>query len=71
MKSEIKLIGLQIKSIKKARLLCKALSVIEEECGIEEVRITFKDIFVCPWIDETKLNKTETEKLVASLIKEL
>ena len=68
MSGEIKLKGIQIKSLKKARILCKALSKIEEECGIKEVLITFEDTFVCPWIDESKLNKTEMEKLVASLI---
>lgn len=58
MKNEIIIDGLQIKSLKKARKLCKALSVIEEECGIKEVTITFKNVFVCPWIDQSKLNKT-------------
>jgi hypothetical protein len=48
---EIILNGLQIKSIEKAYKLSDALSVIEEECGIREVKITLKNIFICAWID--------------------
>jgi len=64
---EIILDGIQIKSLKKARLLCKALSVIEEECGIYECRITIRNVFVCPWIDLSKLKKSPTEKLLRTL----
>ena len=68
MKSEIILRGLQIKSLKKAKLLCKALNTIEEECGIKQVKITFEGTFVCPWINEEELNATQMEKLIASMI---
>jgi len=65
---EIKLTGLQVKSLKKAKLLAKALAVIEEECGIKEVRITMADTFVCPWIDLMDLDKTEMEALLFDLL---
>ncbi len=60
--------SLQIKSIDKARKLSQALSIIEEECGIHEVKIEFKDMFVCPWIDMDKLNDTPMERLLRSIL---
>lgn len=63
--------GIQIKSLKKAQIFCKALNTIEEECGIEEVEITLDSIFFCPWIDIDKLNKTPMERLIRDLVKEL
>jgi len=68
-KSKIILNGLQIKSLKKAQKLAYALNIIEEECGIKNVEIVLKDIFVCTWIDLNKLNKTEMECLLRDLIK--
>jgi len=65
---EIILSGIQLKSLSKCRVLAKALSIIEEECGIHECRITVRDIFVCPWIDIGKLNGTPMQKLLKSLI---
>jgi hypothetical protein len=59
--------GFQIKSLGKARKLSKALEIIEEECGIKVCKITFKNMFICPWIDFKKLNKTDMEKLVRRL----
>jgi len=59
--------ALQIKSIDKARRLAQALSIIEEECGIHEVKIEFKDIFVCPWIDMDQLNNTPMENLLRDI----
>ena len=67
--SKINLRGLQIKSLKKARKLSYALNIIEEECGIKNVKITMKDIFICKWINMDKLNKTEMECLIRDLIK--
>jgi hypothetical protein len=60
--------GIQIKSLKKARLLAKHLSVIEEEFGIHEVKITLKDIFVCYWLDLSKLDKTPMERLLSGIL---
>ena len=68
MKSEIILKGIQIKSLKKARKLAKALEVIEEECGIHHVKIVIKDCFVCGWIDLEKLNKTPMERLLRDIL---
>lgn len=67
-KSEIILKGMQVKNIEKAKKLAYALSIIEEECGIKYVRITIEDMFFCEWIDKTKLNDTEMEKLLSDLI---
>ena len=67
-KSKIKLHGLQIKSLEKARKLAAALEVIEEECGIHHVEISFKDCFICGWIDPHELNQTEMETLVRDIL---
>ncbi len=64
---KITLENLQVKNLKKAKKLAKALEVIEEECGIHEVQITIKGFFVCPWIDLSKMQKTGMEKLLAGL----
>jgi len=66
--SRIKLTGLQVKSFEKAQRLAYALNIIEEECGIHNVKITFKDFFVCPWIDFKELDKTPMEDLVRELL---
>lgn len=68
MKSKIILKGLQIKSLEKAQKLAAALNTIEEECGIYHVEFTFKDIFICEWIDLGELNQTEMECLVRDLL---
>jgi hypothetical protein len=70
-RGEIVLEGLQVKSLAKARLLAKSLQVIEEECGIHEVRITIKNSFVCAWINLTSLNRTPMERLVAELLRKI
>ena len=71
-RGEVYLEGIQIKSLKKAKKLSAAINVIEEECGIHEVTIAFgKNIFVCPWIDLDKLNKTPMETLVCGLLKRI
>ena len=67
-KSEIVLRGLQVKSLNKAKKLAAALEIIEEECGIKNVKITIEDVFFCGWIDKEKLNETEMEKLLRELI---
>jgi hypothetical protein len=66
--SKIILDSLQIKSVKKAKLLAKALAVIEEECGIHEVKIELKDVFICPWINLEALDKTPMEELLREII---
>lgn len=67
-RGEIKIKNLQIKSLEKAQKLAAALQVIEEECGIHEVKITMSNIFVCPWINLSELQNTEMEKLLSELI---
>lgn len=67
----INLHKIQIKSLEKARRLAYALNIIEEECGIHEVRLRISDSFVCPWIDLDQLNGTEMEKLVSKMLKEI
>ena len=66
-RGKIKLENLQIKSLAKAKKLAKALSVIEEECGIHEVEITIDGVFICPWIELHKLDGSGMEKLLANL----
>jgi hypothetical protein len=68
---EIILDGLQIKSIEKAKLLAQALTIIEEECGIKETRITLKNVFICPWIDLSKLNETPMQELLKGILNKL
>jgi hypothetical protein len=68
---EITLDGIQIKSEEIFHKLCKALEIIEENCGIYETRFTIKDIFFCPWINIDNCNKTHMEKLIISMINRL
>ena len=65
---QIILDGIQIKSAKKAKKLAKAVSVIEEECGIYECRITIKNAFICPWINLSELSDTGMEGLIKRII---
>ncbi len=69
--TKITLEGIQIKSLEKAQKLSHALSMIEEECGIAEVKIEIKNSFVCPWIDLEDLKNTEMEKLVQGIFKKI
>jgi len=46
-KSEIRLIGLQIKSAKKLNLLASLLDEIEKEFGIKTVKIQLDDCWLC------------------------
>lgn len=66
-RGKIILENLQIKNIHKAKKLAKALEIIEEECGIHEVEITISSFFVCSWIDLSKLQSSNMEKLLAEL----
>ena len=50
MAGEIKITGVQVKSLEKSRKLSKAIEIIKEECGIRKVLITFDHFFVCPSI---------------------
>ena len=68
---EIILDGLQIKSLKKAKKLAKALNIIEEECGIKQVKITLKNMFICPWIDIEELHDTDMEILLRKILYKL
>ena len=68
-RSKIILDSLQIKSLEKARRLAAALTVIEEECGIHEVKIEINGYFLCEWVDLEKLNQTPMEKLLRDILK--
>ncbi len=70
-KSKIKLSGLQVKSIEQAERLAYALNIIDEECGIKSVEISFKNFFVCKWIDFKELDKTEMQILVRKVLKKI
>lgn len=70
-RGKIILENLQVKSLKKAKKLAKALEIIEEECGIHEVEIKIDSFFICPWIEMDKLNSTEMEKLLADLFRKV
>lgn len=61
--------NIQIKNLKKFKKLVKALETIEEECGIHETRITVKNIFFCPWIDQSKCSSTPMQKLLLEIFK--
>lgn len=61
---EIAIVGLQVKSIEKARLLAEALDVIEVECGVGSIQIRFTDMFVCPDIQWDSFETTPMERLV-------
>ena len=69
MAGEIKITGVQVKSLEKSRKLSKAIEIIEEECGIRKVLITFDHFFVCPWINLSKLKNTPMEKLIQGLLR--
>ena len=56
-KSEIKLTGLQIKSLDKLVLLADILDNLEKEFGIREVKITLDDCFICPDININDLDE--------------
>ena len=66
-RGKILLQNLQVKSLKKAKMLARALEIIEEECGIHEVEIEIDGFFVCPWIDLTQMQGSEMEKLLTEL----
>ncbi len=68
MRSKIILKGLQVKNLEKAKKLAYALNIIEEECGIKNVEIVIKDLFLCDWIDKEKLCETEMECLLRDLL---
>jgi hypothetical protein len=59
---EIRLVGLQIKSIEKARKLARAVDIIEKELGIYEVLLTLEDCFICPEIDWRRFDRTPMQR---------
>jgi len=67
--SRITLEHIQIKSLKKARKLAKALNVIEIECGIQSVEFKLLNSFICCDVNENKLGKTPMEETIRELIK--
>ena len=68
---EIILNGLQIKSLEKAYKLSDALAVIEEECGIKEVKLTLKNMFICPWIDIEQIDRNEMDLLLKDILTQI
>lgn len=64
---------MQVKSEEKAYKLAKAIDKIEKECGVNSVRVTFKNIFVCPDIkfDNMLITSNVTYRIVAELLKKL
>lgn len=68
MKSEIKLIGLQVKSLEKLKLLSNLLDTMEKEFGIKQVRITIEDCFICPDIDLDKLGGKPIDNLLKEIL---
>lgn len=70
-KSKITFEGIQIKSLEKARIFAEALNTIEIECGVKSVRITIKDLFLCPEINLKDLNKTTMERLLQKIFKDI
>lgn len=73
-RAEIQLRNCQIKSLAIARKVAKHLVEIESVAGIKETRITFIDCFICPDISDEQLdtlNRTPTEKVVRSIIRQL
>ena len=67
--SKITLEHIQIKNLRKAKKLAKALYIIEVECGIQSVEFILENSFICCDIDEDKLIKTPMEKTLKDLIK--
>lgn len=67
-KSEIKLTGLQIKSIKKLEKFSALLDEMEKEFGIREVMFIMDDCFICPDINLSDLKDTPMNKLIIKLI---
>ncbi len=68
-RSKIHIENCQIKSLEKAQKIATALDTLEKECGIHEVEISFKDMFICPDIDLTHLTNSSDpmEKLIGGL----
>ena len=52
-RSEIKIIGCQIKSIESFRKLAKSLDEIEKNVGIKQVTITLEDNFICQDVEQS------------------
>ena len=67
-RSEIKLTGIQIKSIEKLELLSDLLDEMEKEFGIKEVRITLDDCFICPDINLGDLSDTPMNKVLKEIL---
>jgi hypothetical protein len=68
-RAKIILDSMQLKSLRSARKLAKALTIIEEECGIKQVRLILKDCFLCGWTDFEKLDRTPMERLIRDIIR--
>jgi hypothetical protein len=69
--SHIAFDGIQIKSEEIFHRFCAALQEIEELCGIAQVEISLKDVFFCPWIDESKCASTPMEELVIGMVQKM
>lgn len=67
--TEIIIKNWQVKSLKKAKLLAKALDIIEKEIWIHCVKITLDTMFICPDININLLNKTPMQKILRDIMK--
>jgi hypothetical protein len=60
--------GIQIKSKKQFQKFAKHLNAIEEIIGINEVTISFENIFICPWIHIEDIEpNTHMEELLINM----
>ena len=70
-RSKIILDSVQFKSLNVCKKAAEGIDLIEEFTGIHSVRIVVMNSFVCPDINLDKLNKTPTEKLLSTILKDL
>jgi len=69
--SEIKIYLGQVKSLEKAKKICGALTILEEEMCIHSTRLYIEWCFFCPDIDLSQLGNTPMEILLREIILDL
>lgn len=68
-RSEITLVGLQLKSMAKLKLLAKLLTTMETEFGIRTVYFSLEHFFICDDIDLKQVDANDQmQKLMRELI---
>ena len=70
-RSEIVLKNVQIKSLRIARKIAKAIGEIEEVGCIHSTLITINGCFVCPDFDIEELNRNQNECDLRDILKQL